>query len=231
MKIKMILPALTEAKSPFWRPIKYSLFPPLGLATLAAYLFARRRDRTAGRARRRTPRRRSTRSGRDPGLHHQRLSRVPDGRSLSRKGALRLPWRSARHFPARRSSRSCRQYISGPRRRNLPEIPPGLSRGKPERVYPPSQVAPSTVFRPFAATSSNAALSRAELHRRLPGMSSPLRFLLQRRVFRRWPRLSIPNRSTRRSPEIDRLPGRHLYFPDDHLLGQPPLCFEHCSTA
>ena len=37
MKVKMILPALTEAKSPFWRPIKYSLFPPLGLATLAAY--------------------------------------------------------------------------------------------------------------------------------------------------------------------------------------------------
>ena len=33
----MILPALAEAKSPFWRPIKYSLFPPLGLATLAAY--------------------------------------------------------------------------------------------------------------------------------------------------------------------------------------------------
>ena len=38
MKAKMILPALTEAKSPFFRPIKYSLFPPLGLATLAAYL-------------------------------------------------------------------------------------------------------------------------------------------------------------------------------------------------
>ncbi len=37
MKIKMILPALAEAKSPFWRPVKYSLFPPLGLATLAAY--------------------------------------------------------------------------------------------------------------------------------------------------------------------------------------------------
>ena len=30
MKVKMILPALTEATSPFWRPIKYSLFPPLG---------------------------------------------------------------------------------------------------------------------------------------------------------------------------------------------------------
>jgi radical SAM superfamily enzyme YgiQ (UPF0313 family) len=39
MKIKMILPALMEAKSPYWRPVKYSLFPPLGLATLAAYCF------------------------------------------------------------------------------------------------------------------------------------------------------------------------------------------------
>ncbi|MCF3109739.1 B12-binding domain-containing radical SAM protein [Niabella sp. CC-SYL272] len=38
MKVKMILPALVEAESPFWRPIKYSLFPPLGLAMLAAYL-------------------------------------------------------------------------------------------------------------------------------------------------------------------------------------------------
>jgi radical SAM superfamily enzyme YgiQ (UPF0313 family) len=36
VKIKFILPALEEAKSPFWRPIKYSLFPPLGLATLAS---------------------------------------------------------------------------------------------------------------------------------------------------------------------------------------------------
>lgn len=40
MKVKLILPSLTEAKSAFWRPIKYSLFPPLGLATLAGYLNA-----------------------------------------------------------------------------------------------------------------------------------------------------------------------------------------------
>ena len=37
MKVKMILPALTEALSPFWRPIKYHLFPPLGLATIASF--------------------------------------------------------------------------------------------------------------------------------------------------------------------------------------------------
>lgn len=38
LRVKLILPALTEAHSPFFRPIKYSLFPPLGLCTLAAYL-------------------------------------------------------------------------------------------------------------------------------------------------------------------------------------------------
>ena len=37
LRAKLILPALTEATSPYWRPIKYSLFPPLGLATLAAF--------------------------------------------------------------------------------------------------------------------------------------------------------------------------------------------------
>lgn len=36
--VLMVLPALTEATSPFFRPIKYSLFPPLGLAQLAAFL-------------------------------------------------------------------------------------------------------------------------------------------------------------------------------------------------
>lgn len=38
MKVKLILPSLIESKSPLWRPIKYALFPPLGLATLAAFL-------------------------------------------------------------------------------------------------------------------------------------------------------------------------------------------------
>ena len=38
MRVKLILPALAEAGTPSYRPIKYSLFPPLGLATLAGYL-------------------------------------------------------------------------------------------------------------------------------------------------------------------------------------------------
>ena len=38
MRVTFVLPALTEATSPAFRPIKYSLFPPLGLASLAAWL-------------------------------------------------------------------------------------------------------------------------------------------------------------------------------------------------
>src|ERR1700690_3056557 len=38
LDVKFILPALTEATDPYWRPIKYSLFPPLGLATLPSNL-------------------------------------------------------------------------------------------------------------------------------------------------------------------------------------------------
>jgi len=38
LRVKLISPAKTAADSPFWRSIKYSLFPPLGLATLAGYL-------------------------------------------------------------------------------------------------------------------------------------------------------------------------------------------------
>jgi hypothetical protein len=38
MRIKFILPALVEAQGRRCRPIKYSLFPPLGRATLAGYV-------------------------------------------------------------------------------------------------------------------------------------------------------------------------------------------------
>lgn len=38
MKVKLILPSLTECDSPHFRPVKYSLFPPLGLAALAGWL-------------------------------------------------------------------------------------------------------------------------------------------------------------------------------------------------
>lgn len=36
-QVKLILPALREALRSFWQPIKYHLFPPLSLITIAAY--------------------------------------------------------------------------------------------------------------------------------------------------------------------------------------------------
>ncbi len=38
MRVKLILPALAEAENGSFRSIKYALFPPLGLVTLASYL-------------------------------------------------------------------------------------------------------------------------------------------------------------------------------------------------
>lgn len=38
MRVNFILPSLEEASGKYWRSIKYSLFPPLGLALLAGYL-------------------------------------------------------------------------------------------------------------------------------------------------------------------------------------------------
>jgi hypothetical protein len=70
LRVKFILPALTEATSPYFRPIKYSLFPPLGLATLAAYL---RPDDEA------TIVDEHARPRGDSGLHHECLSRVSLG--------------------------------------------------------------------------------------------------------------------------------------------------------
>ena len=37
MKINITLSAFTDAKSAFWRPMKYLLFQPFGLAAPAAY--------------------------------------------------------------------------------------------------------------------------------------------------------------------------------------------------
>jgi len=38
MRVKFIMPGPAEARRRFGRPVKYSVFPPLGLAVLAAYL-------------------------------------------------------------------------------------------------------------------------------------------------------------------------------------------------
>ena len=87
LRVKFILPALTEATSPYWRPIKYSLFPPLGLATLAAYLDPD--DEAVIVDEHVQPLSLDDAPGprRDPGLHHQRVPRLSRWRIATAPGA------------------------------------------------------------------------------------------------------------------------------------------------
>jgi radical SAM superfamily enzyme YgiQ (UPF0313 family) len=218
MKVKMILPALTEATSPFFRPIKYSLFPPLGLATLAAYLD----DEDAVEIQ-------------DEHVERLHLDDEPDlvviqvyitsayrayelADHYRQRGAYvvlgglhvtSLPDEAAAHADT---------IFLGPGEDTWPRFLADLRSGTPERVYQ------STV-------------------RSLIGMPPIRRDLIKRHLY------LVPNSIvvSRGCPhvcdfcykeaffeggtsfytqtvddalrEIDRLPGRHLYFLDDHLFG------------
>jgi radical SAM superfamily enzyme YgiQ (UPF0313 family) len=220
MKVKMILPALTEATSPFWRPIKYSLFPPLGLATLAGYL-------SDG----------DSVTIQDEHVEPLDLNDEPDLVAIQvyitsayrafeladhyrRKGAhvalgglhvTSLPEEAARHADT---------IFIGPGEDTWPAFLSDLRAGRPGKIYR-SQV------------------------RTLAGMPKVRRDLIKRHLY------LVPNSIvvSRGCPhacdfcykeaffsggrsfytqmvddalaEIQRLPGRHLYFLDDHLFGNP----------
>ncbi len=221
LRVKLILPSLTEATSPYWRPIKYSLFPPLGLATLAAFL-----------------------SPDDEAVlvdeHVQRLDiddcpdvvliqvyitnayrayRLADhyraGGAFVVLGGLHvtsLPDEAAAHADA---------ICLGPAEQTFPQFLADFRAGRPQPVY------------------------RSTAGRTLDRLPPVRRDLIDRR------RYLVPNSIvvTRGCPqhcdfcykdaffeggrsfytqrvddalsEIARLPGRHLYFLDDHLLGDP----------
>ena len=219
-RVKLILPALTEATSPYWRPIKYSLFPPLGLATLAAYLNA---DLDV--------------SLQDEHVEKLNLDDDPDlvviqvyitnayrayaiGDHYRARGSYvvldglhvtSLPDEAAPHADS---------IFFGPGEHTFPQFLRDLKAGTPQKRYQSSV-------------------------RTLQGIPPIRRDLIQRH------RYLVPNSIvvTRGCPhhctfcykdaffeggrgfytqavedalaEIARLPGRHLYFLDDHLLGKP----------
>jgi len=219
MKVTMVLPALTEATSPLCRPIKYSLFPPLGLATLAGYLPA---DAEV--------------TIRD---EHVEPLAVDDDRpdlvviqvyitSASRAYRLADAYRSrgvhvalgglhVTSLPDEAAAHADTIFL-GPGEDTWPQFLADFARGEPRRRYQ------STV-------------------RTLAGLPPVRRDLLQRHLY------LVPNSIvvSRGCPhvcdfcykeaffeggkgfytqavdaalaEIDRLPGRHLYFLDDHLFG------------
>jgi radical SAM superfamily enzyme YgiQ (UPF0313 family) len=220
VKVKMILPALTEAKSPFFRPIKYSLFPPLGLATLAGFLHSQ--DEV---------------DLQDEHVETLRLDDDPDlvviqvyvtsalrayalADHYRRRGAhvalgglhvTSLPEEAALHADS---------VFLGPGEDTWPAFLADLRAGRPRPVYrskvrtleglPP--VRRDLIRRGLYLVPNSIVVSR--------GCPHSCDFCY-RDAFFAGGRGFYTQRVDAALAEIERLPGRHLYFLDDHLFGDP----------
>lgn len=219
MKVKMILPALTEATSPFFRPIKYSLFPPLGLATLASHLAP----------------------GDEIDLQDEHVERLnlddaPDLvviqvyiTSASRAYALAdhyrgrgahvclgglhvtsLPQEAAQHADS---------IFLGPGDDTFPQFVRDFRAGAPKRVYtskgqrgiehiPP--IRRDLIKRHLYLVPNSIVVSR--------GCPHQCNFCYKEAFFEGGTSFYVQTVDAALA-EIERLPGRHLYFLDDHLFG------------
>jgi radical SAM superfamily enzyme YgiQ (UPF0313 family) len=219
LRVKLILPALTEATGPYWRPIKYSLFPPLGLATLAAYLSPDDRAVIV-----------------DEHVEKITLDDAPQlvviqvyitnayraykladyyrahGAFVCLGGlhVTSLPDEAAAHADA---------IFLGPGEQTFPQFLEDFRTGTPRRVY---------------TSASGRTLERVPPIRR--DLIRRQRYLVPNSIvvtrgcpmhcdfcykdaFFQGGRGFYTQRVDDALAEIDRLPGRHLYFLDDHLLG------------
>ena len=220
MKVKMILPALTEAVSPFFRPIKYSLFPPLGLATLAGYVHPRRRGGAAGRARGEAAARRRAGPGGHPGLHHVGEARLRAGRPLPPQGRLRRDRRAARRRRCREeAARHADSVFLGPGEDTWPAFLGDLSRGTAAAAVPLRRahagprcrrIRRDLIKRHLYLVPNSIVVSR--------GCPHSCDFCYKEAFFEGG-RGFYTQKVDAALAEIERLPGRHLYFLDDHLFG------------
>ena len=214
----MILPALTEATSPFWRPIKYSLFPPLGLATLAAYL------------------------GEDDDVEIQDehvealdLDDAPDLVVIQVYiTSAHRAYRIADHYRARgayvalgglhvtslpdEASAHADTIFLGPGEDTWPRFLSDFRRGGPQRVYqstlrtlaglPP--IRRDLIKRRLYLVPNSIVVSRGCPH---------VCDFCYKEAFFEGGRSFYTQTVDAALAEIERLPGRHLYFLDDHLFG------------
>lgn len=224
-RVKLILPALTEATSPFWRPIKYSLFPPLGLATLAAYFDPHLEI-----------------SLQDEHVEKLDLDDHPDlviiqvyitnayrayrlADHYRRRGAYvvlgglhvtSLPEEAAPHADT---------IFLGPGEHTFPQFLQDLAAGTPQRRYqspvrtldglPP--IRRDLIKRPRYLVPNSIVVSR--------GCPHHCTFCYKDAFFaggRGFYTQVVDDALS----EISRLPGRHLYFLDDHLFGNPRFARE-----
>ena len=219
LRVKFILPALTEATSPYWRPIKYSLFPPLGLATLAAYL----RPDDEGVIE-------------DEHVARLRLDDAPDLvviqvyiTSARRAYAIADHYRQRGAFVAlgglhvtslpEEAAGHADAIFLGPGEQTFPRFLDDLRRGAPAKRY---------------VSTSDRTLDRIPPIRRdlinrhlylVPNSIVVTRGCPQhcdfcyKDAFFEGGRSFYTQRVDDALAEIARLPGRHLYFLDDHVLG------------
>ena len=219
-RVTLILPALTEATSPYWRPIKYSLFPPLGLATLAAYL--------------------------DPDLHVSIQDEHVEPLDLEDRPDLVViqvyitnayrAYRMADHYRARgayvalgglhvtslpeEAAPHADTIFLGPGEHTFPEFLRDLAAGSPRRRYesavrtleriPP--VRRDLIQRHRYLVPNSIVVSRGCPHHCA---------FCYKDAFFAGGRSFYTQRVDDALAEIARLPGRHLYFLDDHLFGSP----------
>ncbi len=220
MKVKMILPALTEALSPFWRPIKYSLFPPLGLATLAAYLDDHDEVEIQ-----------------DEHVERLTLNDEPDlvviqvyitsayrayelADHYRRRGAhVALGGLHVTSLPAEAAQHADTIFL-GPGEDTWPQFLRDFRAGQPGKVYrstvrtlagaPP--VRRDLIKRQLYLVPNSIVVSR--------GCPHTCDFCYKEAFFKGG-KSFYTQAVDAALAEIERLPGRHLYFLDDHLFGQP----------
>jgi radical SAM superfamily enzyme YgiQ (UPF0313 family) len=214
----MILPALTEATSPFWRPIKYSLFPPLGLATLAAFL--------------------------DPSDEVEIVDEHVESLSLDDEPDLvviqvyitsaRRAYRIADHYRYQgvhvalgglhvtslpdEAARHADTIFLGPGEDTWPQFLSDFRRGQPQPLYrstvrtlagvPP--IRRDLIKRQLYLVPNSIVVSRGCPH---------VCDFCYKEAFFEGGRGFYTQAVDAALAEIDRLPGRHLYFLDDHLFG------------
>jgi radical SAM superfamily enzyme YgiQ (UPF0313 family) len=220
MKVKMILPALAEAGSPLFRPIKYSLFPPLGLATLAAYLDPADQIRIT-----------------DEHVERLDLNDCPDLVAIqvyvtSAYRAYRIAdmYRSRGTYvvlgglhptskPAEAALHGDSVFL-GPGEDTWPQFLSDFRAGRPKPVYasrvrtlagmPP--IRRDLIKRHLYLVPNSIVVSR--------GCPHACDFCYKE-AFYRGGRSYYAQTVDASLAEIERLPGHHLYFLDDHLFGNP----------
>lgn len=216
----MILPALVEATSPFFRPVKYSLFPPLGLATLAGYLSPDDEVR----------------------IHDEHVETLdvedePDLVAIEvYVTSARRAYAIADHYRRRgvhvalgglhvtslpgEAARHADTIFLGPGEEAWPRFLEDLRAGRPAPVYRSRTrtlhglpaVRRDLIRRELYLVPNSLVVSRGCPH--ACGFCYKASFFQGGRSF-------YVQRVESALAEIEGLPGRHIYFLDDHLLGHP----------